>query len=405
VGLSKTQLASGWNYLNEHGEHKFVAQSKGRLPVSVVSSMIGIWATNGTFEQFWKHYTSVLKFEIKTKRHFSTMKKRFPKANTATRRNATHEFYPLSKYLDKKTKPYGVRVIATPKGIRYQTLSGSVIYDLDKVPASTMAQFNEFATKDANEIIERHKKQNPKSARRNAREVIVSVRGLSNGNYGLYHNTEYVDYFDTLAAAKKAAKLDVQRYRLEGIEAKAVFRPKQGKPKAINPRKRNTAKRSNPRNPEIFNEDKLDELSGIFQGHINGKQIVTEGSDFTPPLTSRLGKLSYIVFKNGREIYEAKFSGDAWLSADARKNIYAEGKNARLNGVKLPRKGELTHIGEVQQINYITNKSHIEQGKTVEYYHELGEVDSVKPNAFLDHDGYILFIGGNYDIGVHGIEN
>lgn len=160
-------------------------------------------------------------------------------------------------------------------------------------------------------------------------------------------------------------------------------------------------------NPEMFNVDKLDKLSGIFQGHINGKQIKTVGSDWTPPLTARLGKLAYMKLKNGKETYEINFdaNGDAWLSADARKNIYLEGKDARIANAAKPKRGSLIWLGEVQQINYRTNKSHIENGQLVEYYHELGEVDGVKPNAFLDHDGFILLNGGNYDIDVHGIEN
>jgi hypothetical protein len=90
---------------------------------------------------------------------------------------------------------------------------------------------------------------------------------------------------------------------------------------------------------------------------------------------------------------------------DARKNLYIDGKDARINGVQLPRKGELFLVGQLQQINYITDKAHIENGRTVEYFHELGEVDNVKPNVFIDSDGFPLIVGGNYDIGAHGIEN
>lgn len=166
-------------------------------------------------------------------------------------------------------------------------------------------------------------------------------------------------------------------------------------------------KRNSKRNgKEIYNADKLDELSAMFQGHVTGEEISTVGSDYTPPLTSRLGKLVYIKLKtpNGT-IYEGSFKGDAWAAMDARKNIYFEGRNARIKNVKTPPKGQLWYVGEVLQGNYVTDKSHIENGQTVEFYHELGEIDGIRPNAFLDHDGFLVLVGGNYDIGVHGIEN
>jgi hypothetical protein len=143
----------------------------------------------------------------------------------------------------------------------------------------------------------------------------------------------------------------------------------------------------------------------MFQGVINGGEIQTYGSDYTPPITARLGKLTYIKIKNGTELFEGDFGKDAWLAMDARKNLYTEGRGARIRNVKLPPKGVLWHVGTVLQGNYVTTKRHIENGRKTEFYHELGEVDGICPNAFIDHDGFLILVGGNYDIGVHGIEN
>jgi hypothetical protein len=218
--------------------------------------------------------------------------------------------------------------------------------------------------------------------------------------------SKYSAYYDENGNLKDAERID-SRGRSYSVSSEPTLQKLRRLGKVYKDDKGEVRERSNPNinSSEIFNADKIDKLSATFQGHINGKQIETVGSDYTPPLTARLGKLALIVLKNGKDVYEIKFNGNAWLSADARKNLYAEGKEARIKNAKLPRKGTLTYLGEVQQVNYRTNKSHIENGELVEYYHELGEVDKIRPNAFLDHDGFIIFNGGNYDIDIHGIEN
>lgn len=162
----------------------------------------------------------------------------------------------------------------------------------------------------------------------------------------------------------------------------------------------------NPANSTDFNADKLPQLSAMFQGEITGKAFSTHGSDFTPNAFSRCGKLSYMKIKNGSNVYDLKFDGkDAWLVMDARKNLHAIGKDTKINGVELPPKNVLYLIGALEQVNYITAKKHIENGEKVEYYHQLGEVDGIKPSVFVDHDGFLVINSGNYDIGVFGIEN
>lgn len=167
------------------------------------------------------------------------------------------------------------------------------------------------------------------------------------------------------------------------------------------------SKRAAKQNPTTFNADKINELSKTFQGHLNGEQVKTYGSSFTPNLVARAGKLSYMKIKNGRDTYELKFEGnDAWLGFDARKNLHIAGKDTRIKNVKnLPPKNRLHLLGDLEQINYITAKSHIENGDLVEYYHKLGEVDGIKPNVWVDSDGYLVVNSGNYDVGKWGIEN
>lgn len=165
------------------------------------------------------------------------------------------------------------------------------------------------------------------------------------------------------------------------------------------------AKVQNSKSNSHYNEDKIDNFSAMFQGKINGKEIETVGSDLTPPITARLGKLALMKIKNGGEIYEIKFKGDAFLAADARSNLFILGRNGRITNIQLPNKGSLIEAGQLKQINYVTDKAHIENGKMVEYYHEFGEVDGVLPNVHIDHNGFPIISGGNYVIGVHGIEN
>lgn len=437
IGLNKTQLKSSWNYLTEHGEHKFVTQSRGRLPVSVVSSMIGVWATNGTFEKFWKYYTGILKFEISTKRHFSTMERRFPKKNCAENPSGTNadtiyrelvgdaNLFGQAFFGHKKTSAQAAKLNRLwVKALKIAGENGN---------ADAAKAYKELTSKrrknvsmgfyaggsfhpirasydyDEDRVDEGYSKRRPvrkyakkekafKASRRNPKTIYIVKwwndeslrRGKFNTNQKPYRTkAAAINFFNKLVAKDDSVFGGVWDRAYGGYIHQRT--------------KKNSA---NPKESEVFNADKLDKLSGIFQGHINGKQIETTGSDYTPPLTARLGRLALIVIKNGKDVYEIKFNGkDAWLSADARKNIYAEGKDARIKNAQTPRKGALTWLGEVQQVNYRTNKSHIENGQLVEYYHELGEVDGIKPNAFLDHDGFILFNGGNYDIDVHGIEN
>jgi len=158
---------------------------------------------------------------------------------------------------------------------------------------------------------------------------------------------------------------------------------------------------------ETHIDETLDNHSAMFQGAITGKTTKTVGSDYTNAQSARLGMLAQIIVKtpNGDEIELKPKGKDAFLSMDIRKNLQLAGKDVRLKGVNLPAKDELFLLGEIKQIDYITQKTHIEKGQRVRYYHELGEVTGELPTLWIDSDGMPVIVGGNYDVWKSGIVN
>lgn len=154
-----------------------------------------------------------------------------------------------------------------------------------------------------------------------------------------------------------------------------------------------------------YSKDKLHKLAVMFQGKANGESRRTLESDFTPNNKYRLGHLVQIKVKEANETTTIDFDGESYLAADAKNNLYIVGKDARLTGVHRPKKHCLAYIGKLIQVDYITAKSHIENGKTVRFYHKLGEATREYPNVFMDHDGFLLIQGGNYDVWDVGIVN
>lgn len=154
---------------------------------------------------------------------------------------------------------------------------------------------------------------------------------------------------------------------------------------------------------DFFDDKAIDQLSAEFQGSISGETLEAVAADSTPKSLARLGHLRKIIVGD----FEINFDDteDAWLAADRRKNLYFVGKDARLSSGQKPRKGQLKHLGKVSQVNYVTEKAHIENGSTTEYFHEFGEVDGVQPDLFVDHDNMLVLVGGNYDIWTCGIVN
>lgn len=151
--------------------------------------------------------------------------------------------------------------------------------------------------------------------------------------------------------------------------------------------------------------NKLTELAQTFQGKANGAKVRVLQSEYTPKDKYRLGHLVELTLKDAGKRVKIEFDGEAYLAGDSRNNLYIVGKDSRLDNIKLPAQGRLQYLGELVQIDYVTAKEHIEAGKTVRFYHKLGEVTKEYPNLFVDHEGFLHIQGGAYDIWDVGIVN
>lgn len=149
----------------------------------------------------------------------------------------------------------------------------------------------------------------------------------------------------------------------------------------------------------------IDEISKMFQGRLRRNTQRVAASDLQPAQTARLGMLKKIIVKNPEQgRIHINFNGDALLSADRRKNLYVSGNGARIENIELPKTG-LMPLGELIQVNYITDKKHIESGRTTEFYHPFGELNRQRPKVYVDHEGFLHILGGDYDIWREGIVN
>lgn len=149
----------------------------------------------------------------------------------------------------------------------------------------------------------------------------------------------------------------------------------------------------------------IDAISKMFQGRLRRNTQRVAASDLQPAQTARLGMLKKIIVKNPEQgRIHINFNGDALLSADRRKNLYVSGNGARIENIELPKTG-LMPLGELMQVNYITDKKHIESGRTTEFYHPFGELNRQRPKVYVDHEGFLHILGGDYDIWREGIVN
>lgn len=153
-------------------------------------------------------------------------------------------------------------------------------------------------------------------------------------------------------------------------------------------------------------KERLQELSKMFQGEASGMQIKTLQPDVMPDDTFRLGWLKKIIYKDAsgkRTIIN--FSGNSLLSADIRCNLWFSGSDARIENLHsgLPKKGSLKYLGDLVQVEYVTAKKHLHGGRTVHFWHPMGEVTKQFPKLAVDYDGFPLAIGGGYDIWNVGI--
>lgn len=150
---------------------------------------------------------------------------------------------------------------------------------------------------------------------------------------------------------------------------------------------------------------RLQDLVRKFQGHANGLKHRLLEADTAPKHKYLLGCLALMKVKANGKIIPIEFNGAAYLAADLRNNLHAVGKDAIILNVKKPNPGNLKELGKLVQIDYITAKSHIENGETVRFWHKLGEVDGEHPTLYIDSDGFPIINGGGYDIWDVGIVN
>lgn len=233
----------------------------------------------------------------------------------------------------------------------------------------------------------------PKRLNRDSLNSAINALAGTNIDYhGMY--TYLQSHFYVTASELKDA---MKRYGISPSDIQRKFGFKRPNPVS---RRRNSKWEIDHEN---FNSDKLETLSAEFQGKIDNKEFTATAPNPAPKQLARLGQLVLIKTKNG---FQLDFDKDAWLCADARRNLWCVGKGARVKNVKNPSgKNEMAYVGEVSQIDYITDKQHIENGAMTHFFHELGEVDGQKPSLYIDSDGFPIIVGGNYDIWNVGIVN
>lgn len=152
-------------------------------------------------------------------------------------------------------------------------------------------------------------------------------------------------------------------------------------------------------------KSRLQDLAAMFQGTANGEKRRVLESDYAPKDKYRLGYLVQIKIKDGGKTIPIDFDGESYLAGDLRNNLWVVGKDAKITNIKLPPKGQLKYLGELIQVDYVTAKKHIEGGKTVRFYHKLGEVTKETPNLFIDDEGFPIIVSGGYDVWDVGIVN
>lgn len=154
-----------------------------------------------------------------------------------------------------------------------------------------------------------------------------------------------------------------------------------------------------------FQTERLTDLAQMFQGHSTGEVKRIIGPDSAPRSAYPLGHLVLMKVKHNGKTTDIEFDGQALLTGDIRNNLWVKGKDAPISNLPTPKPGELKELGKLIQIDYVTAKRHIEGGKTVRFWHPLGEIDKDYPTLYIDHDGFPIIVGGGYDVWKVGIVN
>lgn len=233
--------------------------------------------------------------------------------------------------------------------------------------------------------------------------------------YAAYMGKKAIKNSDESLARQIADRIEQDEYELKkisqsGLHPKAVTMLKKRiasdrkwlkESFNISPKKNETAT-----DFHAFKENKSKEHFKMFQGKQSSGAVRVLQPDSAPKETSRLGDLVLMkVIKSNGSRQNINFDGEAFLAIDLRKNLWAIGKDARINNIALPRKGELKYLGKLKQIDYVTAKKHIGGNKLTRFWHELGEVDKNYPSLYVDADGFPIIHGGGYDVWNIGIVN
>lgn len=137
---------------------------------------------------------------------------------------------------------------------------------------------------------------------------------------------------------------------------------------------------------------------------------------------AEMGRLVHINFKPTnaarepyRQVYVSKREDVRVLSSPDRKQIYFAAGNQEVSEKDLAKlgcgAGNICEMGEAMQIVYVAKKFHSEvpenaRGEVVEWEHDFGEEDGIRPTLFYDRaKRRLLLRGGNYKIENVGIVN
>lgn len=271
-------------------------------------------------------------------------------------------------------------------------------------------QYKETAEKYAGRLFRLPKanKKNPNTATRTGKKSTATFDFIANGSFkNPYGFTKYVTRQGKRYILKSINNdIGVTSYQLSELHDKGIRAViyTRGDKHAIYAEVA-TKKNATAADFKQHQKSRLQDLAAMFQGKANGEKRRVLESDYAPKDKYRLGYLVQIKIKDGGKTIPIDFDGESYLAGDLRNNLWVVGKDAKITNIKLPPKGQLKYLGELIQVDYVTAKKHIEGGKTVRFYHKLGEVTKETPNLFIDDEGFPIIVSGGYDVWDVGIVN
>jgi hypothetical protein len=372
--VTKTQIKEFFTYLDKNGERKLVAKYSGKYSANLLDSIISTWAvSNEPLNKIIDRWLSYRQNKDIVKNESAAVAN--PNAGTWE----TISGYGLKFY---KYISHGGRLLAVIEpisGKRFQVVESDLPF----------ATFNTLAA--AKKFVETSFKKN---GLKNTAAVAnpPSLAMVSGGDGYVY--TISADTNDTAKTILERAE------RFYGKPMSHVMRNRPIGQKLFGKKKNETAS-----DFKRFTKDRLIELSKMFQGEASGARNRALSPDMLPQETWRLGYLVQMKIRHNGKVNTINFDGESYLAGDLRCNLWAVGKDARIEGIRKPSEGQLKKLGKLIQVDYVTAKKHIEGGKVVRFWHPLGEVNKDYPTLYIDHDGFPIILGGGYDIWNVGIVN